>query len=1249
MNHKELVKAIGLTPKNGTTGVFEKKYSKADNYALEVDFANERFNYGELIRAERETTLNFSQPESWVVFECVNRLLEQGYQPQHIILEKSYPVGRGSNIYLDILVTREDDSSFLMIECKTSGIEYDKELKKLNKDGGQIFSYFQQDSASDYLMVYASDFKDNTVSYSNEIIKIEDEYRQTDNVKDLYDIWNKLTKNNGIFEEGIAPYHFKSKALTPKHLKDITQEDSSKIFNRFLEILRHNVVSDKPNAFNKIFTLFLCKIYDEKSTMPNDELKFQWLEGIDDNVTFQKRLTDLYAKGMDEFLEKKVTDFSDDDFDNTFGNAIDAELRERLLKQFTRLRLEKNNEFAIKEVFDHDSFEDNGKVVKEVVELLQNYKIRYTKKQQYLSDFFELLLTTGLKQESGQFFTPVPVAQFVIRSLPIDTIVKQKLEAGRKNDLLPTIIDYASGSGHFLTESMHIIQELINNESKLDDYIPDTNIKLKSWRTAHFEWANRYIYGIEKDYRLVKVGKVGCYLHGDGIANVVHSDGLGNFKKTKEYTRKLKVVDPDNPQDNRQFDIVVSNPPYSVSAFRNNARKYYNEKDFELYSKLTDQSSEIECLFIERTKQLLKDGGAAGIILPSSILSNGGIYTKTREIILRFFEIIGIAELGSNTFMATNTNTVTLFLRRRKNRFAKDIENSVNSFAATLQDITVNGIEKPVAKYVAQVWEGLTFDDYRTLFQKAPVDAVKRHEIYQEYDQKINLSDTVLHDEIIHREKEKLVYFILTYGQQTVLVTSGEKKAEKAFLGYEFSNRRGSEGIHPIQRGKSIDECTRLYDADCFDNKEKASTYIYDAFAGNYSREIDERLKGNVRRVDLVDMLTFDRVDFDKSMSLAVKKKVRIESRWDLVKLSDVATINPPKKINEYISDDTTVSFIEMASVSNEGFVENKVDRKVKELKKGSYKFFQENDIVIAKITPCMENGKCAIVRDLTNGFGFGSSEFHIIHLSDKVLPEYVFSILNTKRIREIAETHMTGASGHRRVPDTFYSNIRIPLPPKDIQEKIVAEIAVLENQVQKAKKSVEDAKKEIGTIVSSFTTQQPILEICSVSKGKINPQDTPEEILNYIGLENIESNTGKLVDFKSSRAGNIQSTKNVFKKRDVLYGKLRPYLNKVWIAEFDGVCSTDILVLETEQPQILKQILLSDNFVSNSSGLMKGVSLPRLQVKDFLAFKIPYPVEADEKSVVKQIEKIETKIAELEATIANIPAQKEAILRKYL
>ncbi len=101
-------------------------------------------------------------------------------------------------------------------------------------------------------------------------------------------------------------------------------------------------------------------------------------------------------------------------------------------------------------MYDDASFNENAKVVKEVVELLQPYQIRYNYRQQFLSDFFELLLTTGLKQESGQFFTPVPIARFIIRSLPILEITNQKIALGNKNDLLPRIIDYSAGSGHFM-------------------------------------------------------------------------------------------------------------------------------------------------------------------------------------------------------------------------------------------------------------------------------------------------------------------------------------------------------------------------------------------------------------------------------------------------------------------------------------------------------------------------------------------------------------------------------------------------------------------------------------------------------------------------------------------------------------------------------------------------------------------------------------------------------------------------------
>src|SRR5690606_15467903 len=535
-----------------------------------------------------------------------------------------------------------------------------------------------------------------------------------------------------------------------------------------------------------------------------------------------------------------------------------------------KLRLEKNNEFAIKEVYDEKSFKENAKVVKEIVQLLENFKIRYTKKQQYLSDFFELLLTTGLKQESGQFFTPVPVAQFVIKSLPIDTIIKEKLTIGKKDDLLPYVIDYSAGSGHFLTESMHEIQHLLMNET--DDLKLKTEAKsfIDSAKVRHFDWAEKYVYGIEKDYRLVKVGKVGCYLHGDGLANVIHSDGLANFKH-EDYKEKLKITDKDFPKENKQFEIIVSNPPYSVSAFKSASIDYYNQNDFDLYESLTDNSSEIETLFIERTKQLLKDGGVAGIILPSSILSNSGIYAKAREIILQYFEIIGITELGSNTFMATGTNTVTLFLRRRNNYESINLKKSVERFFTTFTDVTLNGIEKPVSKYVQHVWEELSFDDYVSLLKKQPNQTVERHENYKEYRKKLKTkNEDDFWKQLLERETEKLFYFILAYSQKVVVIKSGQKDEEKRFLGYEFSNRRGSEGIHPIQRGKSIAECTRLFDENNFENPEKASTYIYKAFQGDFNFEIHESLQKNISRHDLVDMLTFDRVEFEKNISTSV-------------------------------------------------------------------------------------------------------------------------------------------------------------------------------------------------------------------------------------------------------------------------------------------------------------------------------------------------------------------------------------------
>lgn len=1238
---KRHITALGFIPKSGTNGVYHKIYV---DYAIEIDFVKQSINYGSGIIAESKTTQNFSQPENFVVLECVDRLLTRGYKPQNIILEKTWPSGHGTSGRLDICVNREDGTPYMLIECKTYGKEYNKELSKIHKDGGQLFTYFQLSGGkADVIMLYASELKGDKFEFVNDIIKIEDDYR-TGDVKDIYEKWNKLTKDNGIFDSWVQPYNFQSKALTKEQLKEIKAEDSSFIFNRFLEILRHNVVSDKGNAFNKIFTLFLCKVYDETTTGEGEELKFQWLEGRDNHVDFQLRLTDLYSKGMKKFLDRTVSDFNDDDFNKRCA-SLTAETKEFLRKEVNKLRLEKNNEFAIKEVYDNASFEENAKVVKEVVELIQGYRIRYNKRQQYLSDFFELLLTTGLKQEAGQYFTPVPIAQFIIKSLPLDSIVAEKLSR-KDGEILPYMIDYAAGSGHFITEFMHEIQDIINN-CDTSKYIEETRKHLINWQNCHFDWATDYVYGIEKDYRLVKVGKVGCYLHGDGLANVILSDGLANFCNNKEYKGKLRKQTNDGQKDNQQFDIVLSNPPYSVSSFRQTTRDYYTEQDFELYNSLTDNSSEIECLFVERTKQLLKDGGIAGVILPSSILSNSGIYTKAREIILQYFDIVAIAELGSNTFMATNTNTVVLFLRRRDNYFAANTKNDVNKFFSTLSDVTINGIETPASKYVAHVWEGLDYADYVTLLQKSPNDKVKAHDIYQEYKKKISAkSDAKLYEAILDIEAEKLLYFILAYPQKVVIVKSGEKDVEKCFLGYEFSNRRGNEGIHAIQKGKNIDECTKLFDANNYDNPEKASTYVYRAFKGDYTSPIAEGMQSHINRISLVDMLTFDRPIFEKGINLNSKKK-EFNTKWSKIKLGDIATIqsgnSAPQGEDMFING--TYPFFRTSDVAREHLTNNltKTDSYLNEKGVKGLQLFKKGSILFPKsgLSTYLDH------RALMGIDGYVVSHLAVITIKDTniIIPEYLYEILTMIKARDVKQS-----SGYPSLNESDISSVVIPLPPIDVQKQIVEEIGKVDKSVSDSMLRIDKYESDIESLLSSLRFADSTLNaIAPFATKSIKYGDIESE--TYITTDNMLQNKLGVLPFDG--VANISSITE-YKPEDILISNIRPYLKKIWFADKDGGCSKDVLVLRSADankylPKYIFYMLRRDAFFDYVMEGKKGIKMPRGNKEDIMKYKIPMPNIDEQERIVAQIEALELEITKARTLIENAAIEKQAILDKYL
>lgn len=1239
MNWKLLISILGFKAKNGASNIYEKKYYES-SYSIEIDLKNKSINYGNLIQAGSKTTQNFSQPENAVVLECVDRLLTKGYKPQNLILEKVYPAGHGHSGRLDICVNNDDGSEYLLIECKTYGKEFDKELGNINKNGGQLFTYFKFSNKASVLMLYTSKVEKDKIEYKNEIVKIEEDYK-TGDVKDFYDKWNKLTKDNGIFDSWVKPYCFESKALIKSQLKPITQNDSSFIFNQFAEILRHNVVSDKGNAFNKIFTLFLCKVYDETSTRDDEELKFQWLEGIDDHVSFQLRLTDLYKKGMEVFLSRVVSDFNQEEFNNKY-KTLQQDVKEQLLKEINTLRLEKNNEFAIKEVYDHDSFLENAKIVKEVVELLQGYRIRYNKRQQYLSDFFELLLTTGLKQETGQFFTPVPIAQFIIKSLPLDNIVDEKLNS-KDGELLPYMIDYAAGSGHFITEYMHEVQNIIN-EKEPTKYIDRTSKKIKTWKDDQYDWATDYVYGIEKDYRLVKVGKVGCYLHGDGLANVILSDGLGNFVKTKDYKGRLKK-DDDGSKDNQKFDIILSNPPYAVNGFRQTTRDFYTEEDFELYDYLTDKSKEIESLFIERTKQLLKDGGIAGIILPSSILNTGtntSIYTKAREVLLKYFEIIGITELGQKTFIATNTNTVVLFLRRRNNYDCINLQKSIDKFFETLNDVTINNIESPVAKYVNYVFDDVTIDDYLTLLNKQPNENIKKHDIYKEYKQKIkSKKEDEFLNKVIEIEKEKLYYFILCYSQKVVIVKTGEKDKEKQFLGYYISDRDGQQGIHPIQKSKTIEECTKLFDINSFVNPQKASTYIYKAFNGDFDFEIDETLKENISRINLIDMMTFDRVDFEKVVNTKSKKKVKIESKYPITTLENVcesivAGGDAPQIYSKEKNDNYSVPIYSNGTDENSLYGYTNVEK----VKKDSLSISARGTIGYAKIRKAPFYPIVRLIVATPN--------------LKKIKLKYLESIVKNLDIDKSGAT-----TPQLTVP--MIKTLKLPLPPLDIQQKIVDEIEEVEKTSIDSQKIITNNSEHIDKCINdlSIYNQEKLTNLILLNEQTFNPKGFNQEYFTYIDIESVENGTGKIIlDKKIESQKAPLRARRIVLDESVVISTVRPYLKAFTYIEKERentIFSTGFAIIRSKNKEVLLSkylyylFMYSNNLMEQMKIAMPKGQYPSINEDDIKNFSIPVPPLEEQRKIVYKIEKLEQEINKAQQIIDESKNKKQEILKKYL
>lgn len=445
-NFEQVVQFLGFT-QNGTTGVYEKRYDAFD-YVITINFKVEKIEYTSgtnPIRVNDQTTSNFSHPENFVVLECVNRLLEKGYRPEHIELEKKWTLGheeKGGKA--DICVYSSDGKMLFIVECKTYGKEYKKEYDKTCTDGGQLFSYWQQEGSTKWLALYAADYVDGKILYITDSIDCSDDanilslakkdtsiatYSSAHTKTELHTVWTETYDRrfcgDVIFRDDSQAYQIGVKPLRKRDLRDFSEGD--KIVNRFEEILRHNNVSDKENAFNRLIALFICKLVDEIQKTDVDVVDFQYKVGTDTYESLQDRLQRLHKEGMEKFMREEIFYVSDDYADNLVQQYTGQKRKNMIAELKKTLRILKfytNNDFTFKDVHNEELFYQNGKILVEVVQLFQEYRIIGSKDLQMLGDLFEQLLNKGFKQNEGQFFTPTPITRFIWDSLPVKSIVQ---------------------------------------------------------------------------------------------------------------------------------------------------------------------------------------------------------------------------------------------------------------------------------------------------------------------------------------------------------------------------------------------------------------------------------------------------------------------------------------------------------------------------------------------------------------------------------------------------------------------------------------------------------------------------------------------------------------------------------------------------------------------------------------------------------------------------------------------------------
>ncbi|MED5513964.1 MAG: restriction endonuclease subunit S [Pseudomonadota bacterium] len=404
-----------------------------------------------------------------------------------------------------------------------------------------------------------------------------------------------------------------------------------------------------------------------------------------------------------------------------------------------------------------------------------------------------------------------------------------------------------------------------------------------------------------------------------------------------------------------------------------------------------------------------------------------------------------------------------------------------------------------------------------------------------------------------------------------------------------------------------------------------------------------------------------------------------VPNGWTLTSLGKLCDINP-KKIKK--PENGKVSFIAMNQLSEEGQLISHLPREYEEVSKG-FTSFKDGDVLVAKITPCFENGKGALVYGLTNGVGFGSTEFHVLRAKENTSPEFIYYLTRTKELRVRGENNMQGSAGHRRVTADYFNAYKVLTPPLPEQRKIANILSTWDKAISTTERLIDNSKQQkqalMQQLLTGAHTQRKRLlddsgkpfegEWEEVKLGdlstKITKGTTPstngfsfqQQGINFVKVESISS-TGA---FDKSKFAYIDNDchesfkRSQLEKEDILFSIAGALGRTALVEETILPANTNqaLAIVRLDRARSVHRYIIyylnSPRIASLIKGLTAKAAQPNLSLKDVNGLTILLPSLKEQEKIASVLSNADKEIELLEQQLADLKQEKKALMQQLL